>query len=190
MKTIIKLILIPFFELFNLLKLIITQWPDGTIGNKFRSIYWKHILNNIGNNPFILSGATFNHPHLIEIKNNVIISNNVKIYPGESKGIYIGNEVSIAEGTFLRSANHVLSDTSIPIQMQKHSYSEIEFNNKVYSIVIEDDVWIGANVILLSGTHIGEGSVISAGSVISNTIPPYSIVVGNPGRVIKNRKNS
>ena len=89
MKTIIKLILIPFFELFNLLKLIITQWPDGTIGNKFRSIYWKHILNNIGNNPFILSGATFNYPHLIEIKNNV------KIYPGESKGIYIGNEVSI-----------------------------------------------------------------------------------------------
>lgn len=93
MKTIKKLILIPFFELFNLLKLIITQWPDGTIGNKFRSIYWKYSLNNVGKNPFILSGATFNYPHLIEIKNNVVISNNVKIYPGNSKGIYIGIEV-------------------------------------------------------------------------------------------------
>ena len=190
MKKIKKLILAIFLEFSKFLNLIITNWPDGRIGNKVRSIYWKYILNNVGNNSLILSGATFNYPHFIEIQNNVVISNNVKIYPGESKGIYIGNEVSIADDTYLRSANHVFSDTSNPIQMQNHSCSEIEFNNKLYSIVIEDDVWIGAKVILLTGTHIGKGSIISAGSVISNIIPPYSIVVGNPGRVIKNRKNS
>ena len=42
--------------------------------------------------------------------------------------------------------------------------------------------------ILLSGSHIGEGSVISAGSVVSSIVPPYSIVVGNPGRIVGNRK--
>ena len=55
-------------------------------------------------------------------------------------------------------------------------------------IIIENDVWIGDNAIILSGAHIGEGSVIGAGSLISRNIPSYSIVVGNPGRVIGNRK--
>ena len=88
----------------------------------------------------------------------------------------------------MRSENHRFDKFDIPIQNQGHDSKEIEFNNNSYSVVIEDDVWIGARVILLSGAHIGEGSVISAGSVVSNKIPPYSIAVGNPARVIANRK--
>tara|TARA_R110002020_G_scaffold10961_3_gene41566 strand:- start:6502 stop:6852 length:351 start_codon:yes stop_codon:yes gene_type:complete len=54
--------------------------------------------------------------------------------------------------------------------------------------VIEDDVWIGHNAIILPGaSRIGRGSAIGAGAVVTKDIPPYSIVAGNPGRVIRQR---
>jgi acetyltransferase-like isoleucine patch superfamily enzyme len=54
-------------------------------------------------------------------------------------------------------------------------------------IYIEDDVWIGARSIILSGVRIGEGSIVAAGSVVTKSVPPYSIVGGVPARVIKSR---
>ncbi|MCR5175307.1 MAG: CatB-related O-acetyltransferase [Anaerovibrio sp.] len=54
-------------------------------------------------------------------------------------------------------------------------------------VVIGNDVWIGCDVIILGGVHIGNGAVIGAGTVVAKDIPPYSVVVGNPARVIKYR---
>jgi len=54
-------------------------------------------------------------------------------------------------------------------------------------VVIEDDTWIGANTLILKNVRIGEGSIIGAGSVVTKDIPPYSIAVGNPAKVIKQR---
>ncbi|MDP9048692.1 MAG: acyltransferase, partial [Bacteroidota bacterium] len=113
---------------------------------------------------------------------------NVNINAGECFGVYIGDDVAIADGTYLRSANHRFDRFDVPIQQQGHSAAQLHYNNKDYSIIIEDDVWIGARAIILSGAKIGKGSVISAGAVVSSEIPPYSIVVGNPGRVIANRE--
>ena len=73
---------------------------------------------------------------------------------------------------------------------QGHSFKIINHQNKDYSVVIENNVWIGAKSIILSGSKIGEGSVISAGTVVSSEIPKFSVVAGNPGRVILNRKNN
>jgi acetyltransferase-like isoleucine patch superfamily enzyme len=58
-------------------------------------------------------------------------------------------------------------------------------DNLYRDIIVEEDVWIGINVILLSGAHIGRGAIIGAGAVVRNPIPPYSVAVGNPARVIK-----
>lgn len=55
------------------------------------------------------------------------------------------------------------------------------------NIILEDDVWIGANVTVLSGVHIGQGAVVSAGAVVTKDVPPYSIVGGVPARIIKYR---
>jgi acetyltransferase-like isoleucine patch superfamily enzyme len=57
-------------------------------------------------------------------------------------------------------------------------------------IVVGDDCWIGAKVTFLDGAHVGKGSVIAAGAVVRGEIPPYSIAVGVPARVIKFRKES
>jgi len=52
-------------------------------------------------------------------------------------------------------------------------------------IVIEDDVWVGANCIILPGVHVGRGAVLAAGSVVSQDIPPYSLAAGNPAKVVR-----
>lgn len=58
-------------------------------------------------------------------------------------------------------------------------------DNIYRDIIVEEDVWIGINVTLLSGAHIGRGAIIGAGAVVRKPIPPYAVVVGNPGRIIK-----
>lgn len=54
-------------------------------------------------------------------------------------------------------------------------------------IVIEDDVWVGSNAIILHGVKIGRGAVIGAGSIVTKSVPPYAIAVGNPAKIIKRR---
>ena len=63
-------------------------------------------------------------------------------------------------------------------------------NNEYNSgdIIIEDDVWIGANVVILKNVTLEKGCVIGAGSVVTKSIPAYAIAVGNPAKVIKYRK--
>ena len=58
-------------------------------------------------------------------------------------------------------------------------------DNDYKDIIVEEDVWIGANVTLLQGAHIGRGAIIGACSVVTKEIPPYAIAVGNPAKVIK-----
>ena len=106
---------------------------------------------------------------------------------GESKNVWIGDNVSIARHVWIRTANHRFDRIDIPIRNQGHESKSILFNGEEFSVVIEDDVWIAPNVVVLTGSHIGKGSVISANTVVSGIIPPYSIVIGNPGRVIANR---
>lgn len=55
-------------------------------------------------------------------------------------------------------------------------------------IVVEDDVWIGIGVVVLPGVRIGKCSIVGAGSIVTKDVPPYSVVVGNPARVIKSIK--
>jgi acetyltransferase-like isoleucine patch superfamily enzyme len=93
-------------------------------------------------------------------------------------GLTIGDYVRIAAHTTVIPANHVFSSTAVPICRQGLTRQGIH---------IEDDVWVGANVTILDGVRIGRGSVIGAGSVVTRDVPPYSIAVGNPARVIKSR---
>jgi len=77
------------------------------------------------------------------------------------------------------TANHKSDRTDIPRRLQGTTESK--------GIVIGKDVWIGRRAIILPGETIGDGVVIGAGAVVAKDIPSYSVVVGNPARVIKNR---
>ena len=100
--------------------------------------------------------------------------------PGENQGmIKVGNNVRIAPNVMIISANHVFDNTDIPICKQ---------GMDVKPITIEDDVWVAGRVNIMAGVTIGKGSVIGAGSVVTKDIPPYSVAVGVPAKVIKTRK--
>lgn len=94
-------------------------------------------------------------------------------------GVIIGSDVLIGPECIIHSANHRFDRTDIPIRSQGYEKA---------TVVIEDDCWLGANVTVLPGVRIGKGSVVGAGSVITHDIPPYSVAVGNPARVLKSRK--
>ena len=63
--------------------------------------------------------------------------------------------------------------------------SDHNFDIKSDPIVIENDVWIGFNAVILKGVRIGKGAIIGACTVVSKDVPPFSVVVGNPMRIIK-----
>ena len=93
--------------------------------------------------------------------------------------IIIGNDVMIRPNTVMRASNHKFNNLHESIIFQGHVPGKIH---------IEDDVWIGANVTIVPNIRIGKSSVIGAGSVICKDIPPFSIVVGNPAKKIKDRR--
>jgi acetyltransferase-like isoleucine patch superfamily enzyme len=176
------------FESFIWLKYLFRSLPNSTLGNKIRFIFWKFTNLNLGKNVKVERMTDFLNPVNIFISDNTIFGENVIIDASLSNGIYIGKNASIANGTYIRSANHKFDEIDLPIQNQGHYSAELCYNKKKYSIIIEDDVWVGARAIILSGAWIGRGCIISAGAVISSIIPPFSIVVGNPGRVVANRE--
>ncbi len=100
------------------------------------------------------------------------------LYSGN--GIHIGNDVLLAPGTVIAPANHALSRRDVPIRLQGFMPSR-------GGVVIEDDVWIGANSVLIDGAHVGCGAVIAAGSVVTGAVPAFEIWGGVPARKLKDR---
>jgi acetyltransferase-like isoleucine patch superfamily enzyme len=90
-------------------------------------------------------------------------------------GVYTGTQVQIA------AVNHVYSD---PDKFIKDQGITAE------GITIEDDVWLGSNVVVVDGVTIGKGCVVGAGSVVTKNLPPYSVAVGVPARAVKDRRDA
>jgi lipopolysaccharide O-acetyltransferase len=117
---------------------------------------------------------------VIEIGNNVQINDNVHI--GAVESITIGDNVLIASKVFITDHNHGdysgdKQDSPKGIPQERLIYSK--------SVNIERNVWLGEFVAVLPGVTIGEGSIIGTMSVVSRNIPPFSIAVGSPAKVIK-----
>lgn len=112
---------------------------------------------------------------------------NVYCFDDKNEKLIIGNFVSIASGVkFILGGNHG-GDT---ISTFPFKVKYLGKKNEAWSkgaIIIEDDVWIGTNSLILSGVRVGKGSIIAAGSVITKDVEPYSVVGGNPAKLIKKR---
>ena len=90
--------------------------------------------------------------------------------------VTIGSHVNLAQGITVTALNHNFEDSKKRIDEQGVSTS---------AVVIEDDIWIGANAVVLPGVTIGHHSVVAAGAVVTKDVPPHSLVAGVPAKVIK-----
>ena len=90
--------------------------------------------------------------------------------------VTVGNDVILAQNIVASGLNHGYEDIDMPICDQPVSTSPI---------FIEDEAWIGANAVITAGVIIGKHSIVAAGCVVVKDVPPYSIVGGNPGRILK-----
>lgn len=99
----------------------------------------------------------------------------------------IGNYCSIAGNVhFICGGNH-FTDRFLTYPIEKKLFQNGDEALSKGKIEIEDDVWIGTNALILSGVHIGRGAVIAAGNVVTKDVPAYSIVGGNPAKLLKYR---
>lgn len=105
------------------------------------------------------------------------------IGPGCKIGLYNHRFDTVTTHPFIKYKSFGVLDTDY--YNPNYKYNSTKKNN----LVIGNDVWIGANVVVLRGVTIGDGAIIGAGSVVTKDVPPYSIAVGNPAKVIKYRFN-
>ncbi|MHA2098410.1 MAG: DapH/DapD/GlmU-related protein [Candidatus Kariarchaeaceae archaeon] len=148
-----------------------------SLGSKrIRYFLCKRLFKKIGNNANIERMATFGFGDHIELGNNSGLGVGCDV-----SHAVIGNNVMMGPELLYISRGHIYKKLDVPILLQGVTDSK--------PLIIEDDVWIGARVIILPGIKIGQGAIVGAGSVITKNVPSYSVVAGNPARIIKSRRD-
>jgi acetyltransferase-like isoleucine patch superfamily enzyme len=127
----------------------------------------------LGANSLFYPNVIIHFPEKVSIGDNLSIAEFTHIW-GRGK-VEIGNNVLIASHVIITSQTH---DTFSPLMR----LSQVD-----KPVVIKDNVWIGANAIILPGVCIGQGSIVGAGSVVTKDISPNSIVAGVPAKLLKDR---
>ncbi len=134
-------------------------------------------------------------PSLIRIDDNATLIN-------DSSSIYYGADIILFKGSTLKIGNSFINSNckirchqSITIGDDcaiSHDFTVMDSNahslnsdKKTLPVEIKNHVWIGTRVTILSGVTVGEGAVIAAGSVVTKDVPPYTVVGGNPAKVLK-----
>jgi maltose O-acetyltransferase len=150
-----------------------SRW--GIFGKKIRYAICKHIFKYCGCGANIERMACFGSGLDIELGCDSDLGINCNV----PSNTIIGEHVMMAPNCYILACNHDFSRTDIP--MNKQGYLPKQ------QTIIEDDCWIGRNVLMTPGRTIKRGTIIAAGCVLSKNFPEYSIVGGNPSRLIKSR---
>lgn len=135
----------------------------------------------IGSNTLVMHGAILHVYNFRDLPNAGIqlgkdcLIGEYTVIRGQG-GVTIGDRVYTSPMTQLIAVNHVFNDPSQPF---------VEQGITAEGIVVEDDVWLGANAVVTDGVHIGKGSVVAAGAVVTQDVPPHTVVAGVPARVVK-----
>lgn len=149
----------------------------------------SELFAKIGNNVKIDVPFYCDYGQHISIGNNVIININCTFV--DCNKITIGNNVLIASNVQIYTTTHPVNISDRLLDNWSYNNPHAFFNTYSLPVTIEDNVWIGGGVIILPGVTIGKNSVIGAGSVVNKSIPPNSLAVGNPCKIIRkiNNKN-
>ncbi len=173
----------------------------GLIGIYARRIALRAILARAGARLIVWPRCSFFGPEGIELGHNVAIFSNSCFASAAGGQLRIGDNVSFNRNSFvdassgvvhigddclfgpnvvIRSSNHRHSNVDIPIRKQGHVPGKI---------IIGNDVWVGANVVILPDVTIGKGCIVGAGAVVTASLPDNAIAVGVPARIMRQRSN-
>ena len=181
----------------SLLKNPFTVWLKRTIDNINLEINYRHkhlkigYMSKVSNCTFGLYNTIYENVILnsVQLGDFSYVANNTKI--GRTK---IGKFCSIGPNCRIGLGKHPTRNfvSTRPIFFSMGKQSQITFADKNYfkefeEIEIGNDVWIGANVIILDGVKIGDGAIVAAGSIVTKDVPPYAIVGGVPARILRYR---
>ena len=174
------------------------------IVKRLRWFYWRNKFGTARNKISIGKHVTFLHPNLLHFGKGIGIGDYTYFLPctqfaGEkySPQIIIGNNCwigirnSFAAIDKVQIGNNVLFAGYVHITDHSHGYEDINepiTKQKLISkgpVIIEDDCWLGFGCEILSGVHIGKHSIVAARAVVTKDVPAYSIVAGNPARIVK-----
>jgi galactoside O-acetyltransferase len=134
---------------------------------------------SVGNNIYIVDGSVIRaRDGRLKIGNNFAMNGNSRIVADCDGKITIGNSVMVGPNVIIRASNHKSENAAVDIWLQGQTGG---------TIIIGDDVWIAANVVILPEVRIGSHSIIAAGAVVTKDVPEYSVVAGVPARVISRR---
>lgn len=147
-----------------------------SIGTNVRLMDYSNVRGNviIDDNVFLHENVLIRSVEFIKIGEGTTINRNTCILAK----VIIGSYCSIAPNVVIVGSNHFYGD---PLRTIKEQGGEMK------GIIIEDDVWIGANVTILDGVTVGKGSVIAAGAVVNKDVPPLTVVGGVPAKILKAR---
>ncbi|MBA3695846.1 MAG: acyltransferase [Methylotenera sp.] len=160
-------------------------YPSNIVVGKGSRIGRCHIIANgtgltIGCNVSISDNVILDvHHGSINLHDNVAIGPFVVMY-GEG-GVSIGDYTMIATHSTIVATSHVFESTRIPMKLQ---------GTIAKGIAIADDVWIGAHAVIQDGISIDTGAIIGSGSIVTRSVPEYTIVAGVPAKVIRSRKDA
>lgn len=136
---------------------------------------------HIGDNVFIMHQTELHVYNFRDLpQSGIWIGDNCFI--GESTivrgqgGVHIGEWVLVAPGVKILAVNHLFGDVTQPVMAQ---------GIEARGITIEDGAWIGGGAVVLDGVRVGRGAVVGAGAVVTRDVPPFSVAVGAPARVVK-----
>lgn len=133
---------------------------------------------HISGNPRIHPTASLRCGKNIYLGKNSHINQYCCIWASENSKIILGDNLLMGPGVKIFSSNHSHRNPSLPMNIQPFTEKDISVGN---------DVWIGANAVITAGVKIGDGSIIAAGAVVTEDIPPYCIAGGVPAKMIKER---
>jgi maltose O-acetyltransferase len=164
-----------YYQLYRMFasRLPISYHPLGKISMKIRCFLAKRFVSKCGKNVNFEKGSQFGSDFVIGDNSGVGINAQI------SRGVTIGKYVMMGPEVVMLTTGHRHDRFDLPMGVQGGS--------EIRPIIIDDDVWIGQRVIILPGVTIGRGSIIGAGAIVTKSFPPYSVIGGNPAKLIKTR---
>ena len=150
--------------------------PGGAIARRIRGALAARMLDRCGRDVNVEHGAWFGSGRGVELGDRSDLGmDSLIIGP-----LRVGRDVMMGPRCVILAGRHATGRTDVPMNQQGFLPDR--------AVVIEDDVWVGASVTVLPGRVIGTGSIVGAGSVVTRDVPPWSVVGGNPARVLGTRR--